>query len=193
MLKTKSNPVERVPIDAKLKRLLFYYAASAFCATVLISGSILTETYVTSLSDTLNKFQTLKINSIKMKEASKHMDETLVNIKSIFPSYDKAESMESSILTTVDSIKSHMKGVDITVANFEKKGDEVALPVTLTGQIRDYTAFINNINYLQSLTLPLYYIDSLSITDQSDGKNAVIKFDIQGTLKMQSVNMGSGS
>jgi hypothetical protein len=108
-------------------------------------------------------------------------------------SYDKAEAMESAILTTVDSIKSHMKGVDITVANFEKKGDEVALPVTLTGQIRDYTVFINNINYLQSLTLPLYYIDSLSITDQSDEKKAVIKFDIQGTLKMQSVNMGSGS
>jgi hypothetical protein len=193
MLKIKSNIVERIHMDAKLKRLLLYYAVSAFCATVLISGSILTETYVASLSDTLNKFQTLKINGVKMKEASKHMDETLVNVRSIFPSYDKTEALEGSILTTVDSIKSHMKGVDITVANFEKKGDEIALPVTIAGQIRDYTVFINNINYLQSLTLPLFYIDSLSISHQSDEKNAVIKFDIKGTLKMQSVNMGSGS
>jgi hypothetical protein len=180
-------------MDAKLKRLLLYYALSALCATVLISGSILTETYSTGLSDTLNKFQTLKINSVKMKEASKHMDETLVNVRSIFPSYDNAEAFEGSILTTVDSIKSHMKGVDITVANFEKKGDEISLPVTLTGHIRDYTVFINNIGYLQSLTSPLFYINILSISDQSNEKTAIINFEIKGTLKMQSVSIGSGS
>ena len=193
MLKTKSNPKERAPMDAKLKRLLLYYAASALCATVLVSGSLLSETYFASLSDTLNKFQTLKINSVKMKEASKHMDETLVSVRSIFPSYDKTEALEGSILTTVDSIKSHTRGIDITVANFEKKGDEIALPVTLAGQIRDYTVFINYVGYLQSLTLPLFHIDSLSISDQSNEKTAVINFDIKGTLKMQSANMGSGS
>jgi len=193
MLKTRADSIERVPMDTKLKRLLLYYAASAFCATILISGSILTETYITNLSDTLNKFQTLKINSIRMKEESKHMDETLVNVRSFLSSYDKIEALEGSILTTVDSIKSHMKDADITIANFEKKGDEIALPVILAGQIRDYTVFINNINYLQSLTLPLFHIDSLSLSHQADEKNAVIKFDIKGTLKMQSVNMGSSS
>ena len=193
MSKTRSNSVERLPMDAKLKRLLLYYALSALCATVLISGSILTETYSTGLSDTLNKFQTLKINSVKMKEASKHMDETLVNVRSTFPSYDKAEALEGSILTTVDSIKSHMKGVDITVANFEKKSDEISLPVILTGHIHDYTVFINNIGYLQSLTSPLFYINSLSISDQSNEKTAIINFEIKGTLKMQSVSIGSGS
>ncbi len=193
MLKTKYNPVERVPLDAKLKRLLLYYAASAFCATVLISGSILTEAYVASLSDTLNKFQTLKINSIKMKEASKRMDVTLINVRSSFPSYGKTEALEGSILTTVDSIKSHMKGVAITIGNFEKKGGEIALPVNLSGPIRDYMAFISYVDYLQSLTSPLFFINSLSISDQSNEKNAVVNFDIKGTFKMQSANIGSGS
>jgi len=193
MLKTRINSAERVPMDAKLKKLLFYYAASAFCATLLISGSILTESYITSLSETLNKFQTLKINSIKMKEASKHMDETLANVRSVLPSYDKTDALEGLILTTVDSIKAHMKGVDITVVTFEKKGDEISLPLTLTGQIRDYTVFINNINYMQSFTLPFFHIESLSISDRSYEKTAAIHFDIKGTLKMHSVNMGSVS
>jgi len=109
MLKTRSNFAERVPMDAKLKKLLLYYAVSALFATVLISGAILTETYITSLSDTLNKFQTLKINTVKMKETSKNVGETIVNIRALSLSYDKTEAMEGAILTVIDSIKSRIK------------------------------------------------------------------------------------
>jgi hypothetical protein len=103
-LQTRVNSSEHIPLDAKLKRLLLYYAVSALCATVLISSSILTEIYITSLSDTLIKFQTLKINSVKMKEASKSVDETLEKVRLILPSDNKSEAMEGALLTAIDSI-----------------------------------------------------------------------------------------
>ena len=58
-------------MDAKLKGLLLRYALSALLAMAVMSGAIITESYITSLGDTLNKFQTLKINSVKMKEATR--------------------------------------------------------------------------------------------------------------------------
>jgi hypothetical protein len=189
-LKTRHKPADRIPMDAKLKRLLLHYAASAFLATVLISGAIISESYITSLEDTLNKFQTVKINSVKMKEATRKEGETAASARSIFRPYDKSEAMEGTILTAIDSIKSRMKNVDIMVDNFERKGDEIALPVAVTGVIHDYIAFINHIGYLQSLISPFFYINSVSISNLSDEKGAVVNFEIKGTLRMQSVNYG---
>ena len=189
-LKTKADSTKNIPLDSKLKRLLLYYAVSALCATVLISGSIITGIYITSLTDTLNKFQTLKINSIKMKEASKNMGETAEKLRLIFPSYDKTEQIEGAILTSLDSIKSHMKHASISITNFEKKGGEIILPVALTGAIRDYALFIYYIGYLQSLNLPLCSINDVTISNQSNDPNSIMNFEIRGALKMRSVNMG---
>jgi len=180
-------------MDARLKKLLIYYAASALSAAIFVSGAVITETYVTSLADTLNKFQTLKINSIKMKEASKDVGETIGKVSSVFPSYDKTEAMEGTILTSLDSIKSRMKSVDITVANFEKKDDEIELPVTMLGPIGDYVSFINYVRYLQSLSSPLFYIEDLTVSNRSDEKKEAVYFEVKGKLKIRSMNMGSGS
>ena len=193
ILKTEADHTNRIPMDAKLKALLFRYALSAILATVLVSGAIITESYITSLGDTLNKFQTLKINSVKMKDASKKEGAIVASVRSIFRSYAKDEATEGTILTAIDSIKSHMKNADIMVDNFERKGNETALPVTLTGMVHDYTAFINHIGYLQSLISPFFNINSASISNPSDQKGALANFEIKGTLRMQSVNMDSSS
>jgi len=193
MSKIGADSKKRSPMDTKLKKLLLYYAVSALCATILISGAVLMEAYITSLSDTLDKFQTLKINSIKMKEASRNAGETLTAVRTAFSTYDKTEATEGILLTAVDSIKERMKGADITVTNFEKKGSEIELPVALTGTIQDYADFINHIGYLQSLPSPVFYMSGVTITDQSDEKNAVINFEIRGILKMQTVLLGGSS
>jgi Tfp pilus assembly protein PilO len=190
-LKTEADHTNRVPMDARLRTLLSRYALSAILAMVLVSGAIITESYITSLGDTLNKFQTLKINSVKMKDASRKEGETIASVRSIFRSYAKGEATEGTILTAIDSVKSHMKNADIMVDNFERKGNETTLPVTLTGMVHDYTAFINDIGYLQSLISPFFNINSVSIANPSDQKGALANFEIKGTLRMQSVNMDS--
>jgi len=193
MSKIGADSKERHPMDTKFKKLLRYYAVSALLAAVLISGAMLTENYMRSLSDTLDKFQTLKINSIKMKEASRKAGETFALISSAFSSYDKMEAAEGTILTTVDSIKSRMKTAEITVTNFEKKGSEIELPVIVTGTIEDYAAFISHIGFLQSLPSPIFTISGVIISDQSDEKNALVNFEIRGALKMHTVPLGGSS
>ncbi|MCX5854963.1 MAG: hypothetical protein NTZ24_10450 [Deltaproteobacteria bacterium] len=177
-------------MDKKLKRLLIYYVLSAFCATVLISGAILSDHYITSLSNTLNQFQTLKINHIKMKGSIKEMEITSEKIHSMVPPNYKVEEMEGAILMAVDSIRSRMKGTDMMVGNFDRKENEVALPITLKGAIGDYTTFISDIGYLQSLMSPFMFINSVSILKSSAESKEAVNFDIRGVLKIQSRSTG---
>lgn len=170
----------------KMKRLLIYYAASALCAVAIISGAILSDRYITSLSNTLNQFQTLQINNFKMKGATKEMGVTLSRVDSMIPASYKSEEMEGAILTLVDSIKSRMKGVNIMVGNFDRKENEVALPVTITGNMGDYAAFVNDLGYLQSMISPFLLIDSVSILKSFDETKEVVIFDIKGIIKIQS-------
>jgi len=177
-------------MDKKLKRLLIYYVLSAFCATVLISGAVLSDRYIASLSNTLNQFQTLKINHIKMKSSIREMEMTSARIESMIPTNYKVEEMEGAILITVDAIRSRIKGADIMVGNFDKKENEVALPITLVGTVGDYTMFINDIGYLQSLTSPFMFINSVSISKSAANTKEAVNFDIKGILKIQSRSTG---
>lgn len=173
-------------MDQRLKRLLIYYALSAFCAAALISGAILTDRYHNSLSNTLNQLQSLRINSVKMKKATKDMEEMSLQVGSLIPSSHHAEEMEGAILATVDAIKTRLKGADISVTNFEKKDKEIAMPVLITGSINEYASFIHDVGYLQSLISPFMFIHSISISKSSDEKRSAVIYEIKGTLKMRS-------
>jgi hypothetical protein len=177
-------------MDQRLKRLLTYYAVSAFCATALISGAILSDRYIASLSNTVNQFQTLKINSVKMKTATKDIDGISAKVGSLIPPNYQTEEMEGAILATVDAIKTRIKGANITLANLEKKEAEVTLPVVITGAMGEYASFINDIGYLQSLSSPFMFISSISISKSPDEKKSAVIFEIKGTLLMRSFGTG---
>jgi hypothetical protein len=177
-------------MDRKLKRLLFFYTVSAFCAVVFISGAILSGRYITSLSNTLNQFQTLKTNHIKMKGSIKEMEITSAKIQSMIPHNYKVEEMEGAILLAVDSIRSRMKGADMKVGTFERKENEVSLPVTIVGTIQDYTMFVHDLGYLQAMTSPFVFINSVSLSKSSTEAKDAVAFDIKGVLRIQSRTTG---
>lgn len=177
-------------MDGKLKRLLIFYGLSAFIATSLISGAILTNKYITSLSNTLNQFQTLKINYYKMRGAVREMEETSSRVQSIIPSDYKPEEMEGAVLAIVDSIKTRMKGVSIETGNFERKENEIILPITITGTVHEYAIFLQELRYLQSLISPFMFIETVSITKSLFETKEVVVYNIKGILKIQSRTTG---
>ncbi len=176
-------------MDKRLKKLIFYQAVTALFTVILVSGALLSEKYVATLSDTVNQFQVLRINSITMKEATRNMRATSQSVMSLTPRYYNPEEMEGAILSALDSIKSRMEGVSITVAHFDRKDNEMTLPVTLRGPIRDYRNFLDNIGYLQSLVSPLFFIEMLSLSKSSEETKEEVDFAINGLLKIRSLRM----
>jgi len=177
-------------MDSKLRRLLIYYTVSAMLAATLISGTVLSSRYIASLSNTLNQFQTLKINHYKMKSAIREMEATALKVHSVIPSDNRPEEMEGAILGTVDAIKSRMRGATVVLEDFNKKESEVSLPITITGNISDYTIFINNLSYLESLTSPFLFIDTLSMAKSPGEAHETIAYSIKGILRIQSQMAG---
>jgi ACT domain-containing protein len=180
-------------MDSKLKRLLIYFAVSAFFATFFIAGAILSSRYIASLSNTLDQFQTLKINYYKMKETVREMETTSSTVHSIIPGEYTLTEMEGALLSALDTMKSHMQGVDILMGDFEKKETEISLPLTLSGNITDYSVFMNDINYLQSLTSPFMFIHTLSIAKSADQSVGTITFNLKGILRIQTRMTGNGA
>jgi hypothetical protein len=125
-----------------------------------------------------------------MKGAVKEMEMTSTKVQSMIPPNYKVEEMEGAILIAVDSIKIRMRGAELLLGNFERKENEISLPITITGPIRDYTAFINALGYLQSLTSPFMFINSVSISKSSSETKEAVNFDIRGVLKIQSHTTG---
>ncbi|MCX5830114.1 MAG: hypothetical protein NTV58_19260 [Deltaproteobacteria bacterium] len=169
-----------------MKRLLIYYTLSALGVTFILSVTVLSHQYTASLAKTLSQFQALKINNVKMKGAIKEIEKTTARIDLLIPANYKTEEMEERILTAIDSIKTRMKGVNITLGTFDRKANELALPIALTGTIDDYAMFVNEISYLQSIVSPVMFIDNVSIAKGTSETRGEVSFEIKGAMKITS-------
>ena len=175
-------------MDKRLKRLLFYYICSALGVTFVLSGTIISHLYAASLAKTLSQFETLKIHQIKMKGAIKKIEKTTVEIGLIIPYSYKPEEMGERILTAIDSIKTRLRGVNITLGNFDRRENELFLPVTLTGVIDSYVVFVKEVGYLQSMISPVMLIDSVSMAKATTKEE--VSYEIKGVMKIISRSKG---
>lgn len=179
-------------MDKKLKKILISYTASAFCAVAMIAGAIFSEHYEASLAKTLDHLRTIQINTVKTKALIQEREAVATKVAAMIPPDGKDEAMEGAILATADAIKARMK-VQVEVAAFERKDKETALPVTISGPIRHYGTFLNDMGYLQSLTSPFLFIQTVTIAKASSKTEDMITFEIKGVLKHLSGPAGNAT
>lgn len=170
-----------------MKRSLSYYIISVILFLIVLTGVIISKQYSDSLSNTYKKLQAARSNLISMKDAQVDMEKTIADLKAIVPSDFASRTPEERIFIGLDELKFRMKNAEIVVASMEYKGGEVSLPVTIKSSIsgktarKDYTAFINNIGYLQSMSFPFFSISNISMEQSQD--RASVSYEIKGALK----------
>jgi len=177
-------------MDDRLKRLFVYYGLSVVCVALILSAIIITGKYVAVLSDTLAKYETIKNNAQLMMRTDKDIRTQITQIKSMLPGVFTPELAEGVIVMTLDKMASRLKDADVVVGAFDKKAGDVSLPVTLSGRLDDYRAFLNYIGYLQSLNAPFFTIDSLAIAAKIDDKQPGVHYEIRGYLKVKTYAAG---
>ena len=177
-------------MDDRLKRLFVYYGVSVVCVALILSAIIITGQYAVVLSDTLAKYGTIKNNAQLMMRADKDIRAQITQVKSMLPGVFTPELAEGVIVTTLDKMAARLKDADVIVGLFEKKEGEVSLPVTLSGRLNDYRAFINYIGYLQSLNAPFFTINSLSFAAKSGDKQPGVHYEVRGHLKVKTYTAG---
>lgn len=174
-------------MNNRSNRLFLCYVISGVIFIAILSANIVLKKYGDSLSDALKKLDTVRSNLTGMKDAQAGIDRTITRVNALVPSDIALKTPEERIFTTLDELKNRMRGAEITITNIEYDGAEVILPVTIKGTMagktisRDYTQFVNNVGYLQSLSFPFFFIGSINMS-QSQDKTSVL-YEIKGSLK----------
>lgn len=174
-------------MEKELKRLFRSYVISGIVFLIVISGVIISEKYGDAVSNTLKKLQAVRSDIISMREAQAGMDKTLTYAKALIPPDIASRTPDERIFIVLDDLNRRIKDAKITITEMEHKGIEVTLPVTIkavmSGKLiaKDYTAFVQNVGYLQSLSLPFFSIGGITMS-QSQDKTSV-SYEIKGDLR----------
>src|SRR3989304_1087539 len=150
-------------MDMTVKKLFLYYIVSGFILAFSLSAVMISKKYSNSLSSTLYELQRCKINLFKMQDAINDMEIVASTMGELIPSDSSTRTPEIQISIKLDELKSRIFEAEITVANIEYTENAISLPVYIKAPIKDYSDFVNNISYLQSLKYPVFSINSISI------------------------------
>jgi len=172
-----------------MKRLLLYYTISGLLFAAVLSGVVLVEKFRGPVYDTAGKLRGVKTDLLRMKGAVADMGSVMRDLKAALPQDFGSRLPEGLVLVRLDDIKRRIKGADIIVKNFEQKGEEISLPVSIKAKMDDYTVFVNNVGYLQSLSFPYFQIKNIMIL-QSGGKSPpAVLYNIEGIFRMPLTNL----
>lgn len=165
-----------------LKKIFLVYLISGIVLGVTISSLIVIHKYNDHLVKTLGIIRTLSDSKDKIKIQINKMDEWRKYLREDLR-LDTADS-EILLFQSLDDIKTNMKGASIIVGALEESNGERGLPVKITVPAKNYKMLIDYAGYIESLSIPRYKVNRLSISKES-GEDIIL--DIEGSLRMPSV------
>lgn len=168
-----------------LKKTVTFHLISGIILSAIVISVISLSRYENSLLDAISKFELIKTNILKMRQAIANMDSTVRKVNSLLPSGYYSKSHRELMLLALDDIKTSFKGSEITVTNFDEKAGEISLPVGIKIPVDDYVILVNKIGYLQSMKFPQFIIKNILIERGTGALGAVIVIcNIEGSLRM---------
>lgn len=171
-------------IYAQLKKTIIYHLISGIALSGVIIALFLLHKYENNLFDAIGKFQLIRINAFKMKQAMADMDSVMNSINTVLPSGYSSKTHRELLLFALDDIKMTFKGSEIAVTHFDEKEGELLLPVNISFSFDDYSTALKRIGYLQSMKIPQFKIKKVVIDSGSDKQANVVICKIEGFLKM---------
>ncbi len=166
------------------KNIFPIYLISSILLGITISSLIVIHRYADYLANTLVTVRSLSSNKDKIKIQINKMDEWKKYLKDDLRLDADDTYLEMLMFQTLDDIKTNIKGASITVATFEKSGEEKGLPVRITVPVKNYKMIVDYVGYIESLSMPRYKVNRLSISIGSGGDFIL---NIDGSLRVPSV------
>lgn len=164
-----------------LKSAFTSYIISGVVLSVLVFSLIVVHKYKNYLinvlearKDTVKTRESLRNQIKEMENKIRYLrDDLKLDLKDVYS--------EKPFFQALDEIKTKMKGASITVARFEKTGSEEVLPVEILVPVKDYNTIVQYTGYINSLMVPRFKVDRLSIS--RDAAGPVVTLNIRGSLR----------
>lgn len=173
-------------MNRKLKLIFVYYLLSAVCMAVTVSGAIVSFLYSSSEARTLAQLQAIRVNGAKMKNAAREIEKITAALSTMLPAKHESSNIEPMMLESVDAVSARLKNAVMTVGDFSRDEDRVVLPIVLTGVFKNYGSFVRDVDYLQSMTFPFMFVESLTLSKTPSEEREGVHYTVKGYLKMHS-------
>lgn len=179
-------------IYERLKKVLTYYLLTGIVLGVVVIAIALVGKYEENLALSIDSFEKIRVNSIRMARATEEKERIISDIKGLLPAAYYSASNEGLLLSAIDSIKANIRGSDVTIANIENKGGELTLPVGIKTSFDSYGMLVDRIGYLQGLAYPHFRVEKINI-ERSEEMGGLI-CNITGTFTIPAEKVeGEGS
>jgi hypothetical protein len=181
-------------VQKKLKPHFICYAAAVVTFLIVLSAAILFDNYLTSLDTAANNLTEITTGLIKARTTVKDVSRFLDQADSIVPRTISAEPPTKYLYAGLDSVRSIMGKALLEIGRVEYRSDEVVMPVTITGPVNDYPAFVEGIGRLQGMRFPFFTITGLSMKTNREERNQVPPaYEIKGTLSAPQLSGDQGN
>lgn len=150
------------------KTVVFYMLTGIALGLIILSVSLLSK-HEKNLRETTGKFEIIRTNTSKTKQASDDMARIMSRIDAALPSDYPSRSHRELMLFVLDDIKMNIRGSEITVTDFEEKDGGLTLPVNIKIYFgNNYALLASYIEYLQSLRFPYLAIKDIMLEKTAD-------------------------
>ncbi len=166
----------------ELRKAAVWHLAAGSTFSALLFLVIFLGKYETRLLVAIVQYGKIKATASVIKNAELDMDSSIKKITGLSPSGGSFRSREM-MLIYLDEIKDRVRGARLNVQNFEQKGAELTLPVSISIPVYSYRAMVEDIGYFQSMRLPYFRIDRITLNKPEDKRYTCV---VEGALVMPS-------
>jgi hypothetical protein len=187
------NIADKAFVQKKLKPFFVSYILALAVFLLVLSCAVLFNRYASTLGETLDKLYILKINFIKVKNTIEDIKGTLRDSGQLIPPGRSKGTSATYMYSGLDTLRSYVGKAHVTVAAIEDKGNELRMPLTITGAVADYPVFLNSVGRLQSMRFPFFAITNLTMAKNiTTAGGAAVSFEIQGVLSTPKLEPDAG-
>lgn len=148
-----------------LRQTAARYMIAGIISGLIIFSALVAGKYERNLRETMQRFELIEKNAVKIRQANVNMDMTMDGIDRMLPPNYYSTSNKEYLLLALDTLKANIKDAEIALTGagtgFEEKAGELSLSVNIKIPVKDYVLLVNQIGELQALRFPNFYIKSI--------------------------------
>jgi hypothetical protein len=180
-------------VRKKLRGHFVGYLASGIAFLLVLASILLLSEYRASLTATVDRLAAMKISLIKVRSTMGEMNRFLDAASSAMPRDIVTGEPSKYLYSGLDTIRGTMGKAQLTVSKIERKDDEVLLPVTVSGPVGSYPAFVGALSHLQDMRFPFFTIAGLTMKVDKDAESRpVLFYELRGLLSTPQVQGTTG-
>jgi hypothetical protein len=181
-------------IEQKLKPYLLWYTVMASLCIVLLTTSMIFSKRLSVLNKDEDALMRVKSSLVKANKTIGDMDSFIKQVALTAPDDIDSQAPSHYLHYGLDRIKSALNSAQLEIGKVEDRGEEIAMPVTVSGPMNNFQGFIAGLGRLQDMHFPFFLAKGivLKATKGQNNDTTTYSYEIRADLTMPKTGQAEG-